>query len=283
MRLSFHRTLQQLRALLWMAVWLALAVFLSIWSMLAGIVVVLVGIAVIMWRPAREIFAGRPLDEDKPPDPELREREARYVVTQVLRTLTQVQVSYLSQEFSNDKEALAWLKRSLPRPYRHATEELHQQLEDAKRGETVPGTALALKVMARREEVMAQIDTLGRVHKRYPDHLIANPVIFVITEELSTDSNADPFVVVVAGWNPSKPTLLPHVDALTFFSEEDGGRQIRGQAPFEDVLSALSGQLELVEQHPRIYAARPVEDPVKCGVRLSKVPLGFIVGTAELV
>ena len=174
-------------------------------------------------------------------------------------------------------------KRALPRSYRDATPELCQQLEAARAGTPTPGTQLAVRVVARRDELLGMIAALDRARQRHPDIQVAHPVIFVVTENLSTDGSTEPQVVTVAGWNPRHPALLPHVDALTFFSEENQERQTRGQADFANVLSSLSRHLELVETEPKVYLARPVDDPVKEGVRLSRMPLGFVIGTAEFM
>lgn len=286
---TFEYRLWQLRILLWVLVWTSLCVFISMWTMAGGFALLGTGVALyyFLHSTKRGPFAHRPRPpSEQPPDtPEQREREARYMVTQMLRSLTRAQVTYLCQDFASDKEATAWLKNALPRGYRHSIEELHRQLQQAKAGKFIPeGTKLALRVLEHRDEMLATIAALERAHGDHPDHVIANPVIFVITEHLSTSGDDEPQVVTLAGWNPDKPALLPDVDLLNLFSEEGSERQIRGQAQLSAVKEALGKDLKVEGDEPAVYVVPAQdEDLARRGVTIGKVPLGFVIGTAELV
>lgn len=285
--MSLAYRLWQLRILLWIAVWTSLCVFISIWTMVGGIALLGVGIGLFWWMQTgnRGPFAHRPPKETqtRADDPATRERDARFMVTQVLRDLTRVQVAYLCQDFGSDREAAAWLKRSLPRGYRSVLEDIQRELDLARQGRGTNATRLARRVLERRDQMLRTIEALDRAHKEHPQHALANPVIFVITEHLSADGDEEPEIVTLAGWNPEKATLLPQVDRVNLFSENDGGRQIRGQAAMKELTAALKGELKRVNDEPRIHAIETPEDPVNLGVRLEKVPLGFVIGTAELI
>ena len=72
------------------------------------------------------------------------------------------------------------------------------------------------------------------------------------------------------------------MDQLAFFSEQEGGKQVRGQTDFRGALAALSKWISAVDGSP-IYAATPIDDPTRHGISLQKLPLGFMIGTAELL
>lgn len=281
MSLPFHHLLLHLRHLLWVGIWIGVSILLWIWSPPASII--FFGVGMIIYHLALKRGAFRPPKEPEAPAATNRELEATFVVTQVLKDLTRIQVTYLCQSFDSSKEARAWLKRALPRPYRKSLDELFRLLEKARLGASVPELKLAQRVLSRRDELLSMIDALERAHQERPTFAISNPVIFVITENLSTEPSAEPLVVTLSGWNPSQPTLLPQVDALTFFSELEGKRQIRGQADFKSTLKALSASLTLLEGDIPVYATQPVEDPARLGVHISKIPMGFTIGAAELV
>jgi len=286
--MSLAYRLWQLRVVLWVAVWTSLCVFISIWTMLGGVALLGAGIALFWWLQTtnRGPFAHRPPKEAPQrvdDDPATREREARFMVTQVLRDLTRVQVAYLCQEFGSDREAAAWLKRSLPRGYRTMLADIQRELDLAREGRGTDATRLARRVLERRDEMLRTIEALERAHKDHPGHALANPVIFVITEHLTADGDEEPEIVTLAGWNPEKAALLPRVDRLNLFSEHDGGRQIRGQAVMKDLAAALKGKLKRVNDEPAIHVIETPKDPVQLGVRLEKVPLGFVIGAAELL
>lgn len=285
---TLEQRIWQLRIALWVLIWLASCVLVSIWSMLAGAAAFGLGGGLLLWlrSTSRGPFGRRPAAaEALSEDPAQREREARYMVTQLLRNLTRIQVAYLCQSFSGPREGLAWLKRTLPRGYRQAAQQLQGQLEQARQGDDVPGVRLALRVLERRDALLRTIDALEEAHKDHHDHAIANPVIFVITEHLSSEEDADPIVVTLAGWNPSQPTLLPEVDTLNIFSEEGKERHIRGHAALADVRRVVTtGELRVINRDPKVYAADRLEgDLVRKGVTLNKVPLGFVIGAAEMM
>jgi hypothetical protein len=281
MGLPFHHLLLHLRHLLWVAIWLGVSILLWLWSPPASII--FFGLGLIIYHLAIRRGAFRPPKEQDAPAAPNRELEAKFVVTQVLKDLTRIQVTYLCQSFESRTEARAWLKRALPRPYRKSLDELFRLLEKARLGASVPELKLAQRVLSRRDELLRMIEALEQAHRKRPTFVISNPVIFVITENLSAEPSTEPLVVTLAGWNPIQPTLLPQVDALTFFSELEGKRQIRGQADFEGTLKALSTSLTLLSGEVPVYATQPVEDPARLGVHISKVPMGFTIGAAELV
>jgi hypothetical protein len=280
MRINLQQMFKQLIQMLWIAVWVGTTILIWYWTRLGAIAFATVGLALYLWALRKGKFTAKPRpEEQEPPD---RAREAQYMVTQVLRNLTRVQVAYLCQDFAGRNEGLRWLKRAMPRGFGDA-DELQARLERARVGHEVEGMELTMRVMALRDELLQLDKELARLHVERPEHAVANPVIFVITEHLSEQVN-EPLVVTLAGWNPEKRTLLPRVDALTFFSELDKGRQVRGQAEFDGARDALGQSLRVLSKEPRVYDAHPVEgDLASRGVKLSKVPLGFVIGTAELI
>lgn len=279
MRVDLYRLLKHLHHVLWIAVWLAASILLWRWTTVGATVFLCLGCILYLWALKRGVFKIRQqAQRDQGPT----ELEAKYMVTQVLRNLTRVQVAYLCQDFKSRSEARSWLKQALPRGYRQNLDILLENLEAERTGDGVDGMNLPRQILKLRQPLLQMVDALNEAHKTLPEHVIANPVIFVITENISVQ-DAEPLVVTLAGWNPSKPTLLPRVDALTFFSEIDGQRSIRGQTDFDGALEALKQNLNPLEGEPQIYAAEPIDDPVQHGVKLSKVPLGFVIGAAELV
>ena len=97
--MSLEQRLWQLRIMLWVMIWLALCVLVSIWSMFAGAAIFGVGGGLLWWlrSTGRGPFARRPPATRPPDDPAQREREARYMVTQLLRNLTRVQVDQVTK------------------------------------------------------------------------------------------------------------------------------------------------------------------------------------------
>lgn len=219
------------------------------------------------------------------------EDDARLLVTHLLRDLTRIQVAYLSQDFATADEGRRWLKRRLPRSYRSAIGQLHADLERARNGDPPEALQLAMRVMALRDELQRIEQALDEAARDHPDHAVARPVAFVITQNIRSEdadngSDAQPLVVSVAGLDPERPTLLGPVDAVTFFTEIDGSRQVRGQADFDDALDTLSAQLEPLpsdEQGPTVYVNHPNSSSSTQLPRLSRVPLGFVVGASEFL
>jgi hypothetical protein len=273
--------LRRLSHILMVATWLGLAILVGMFYLPVGAAILAVG-AILFIRALRRGFFKLPASvaEGAP----VSERDAKIVVTQVLRNLIRIQVAYLCQKFPSRAESRSWLKHALPRAFHESLDEMHASLENARLGNTSPGVKLALQIVGLRERLLALEDSLARAHTRHPDHSVAHPVIYVVTEHINADNGGEPDVVMLASWNPSLPTLIPEVDQLAFFSEQEGGKQVRGQAGFRQALAALAGQISALDgQDSTIYAATPVEDPVRHGLSLEKIPLGFMIGTAELL
>jgi len=284
MRFDLQQALKHLQHALWILIWCGASVLIWIWTPVGAVGFAGVGLVLYLWALRRGAFKVKPgTGAAAAADPADRRREAEYMVTQILRNLTRVQVAYLCQDFKNRAEGRRWLKTALPRGYRQNLEELQARLERARVGHEVEGMELTQRIIGLRAHVLGLIESLERLHKEHPDHVVSNPVIFVITENIS-EERREPLVVTLAGWNPEKRTLLPQVDALTFFSELEGGRHVRGQAEFDGARDALNKHFRVISKKPRIYDAQPVEgDLASLGVKLSKVPLGFVIGTAELL
>jgi len=272
--------LRRLTHLLLIAVWAGASVLAGIWYFPAGVATLGVGVLLLIRAIRRGSFN---LPERKQEGPaELGEREAKMLVTQVLRNLTRVQVAYLSQRFESRREARAWLKHALPRAFHQNLDELQSTLENARLGNTSPGLRLTMQILGLRDRVQGLEEALAKARQENPDCAVAHPLIFVVTEKLGADKETEPEVVVLAGWDPSRPTLLPRVDVVTFYSEVDGSKRVRGMAAFEPARRALGSRLRVLGDSP-VYKAEPVEDPAREGVSLEKVPLGFVVGTAEFL
>jgi hypothetical protein len=274
--------LRRLTHVLMVATWLGAVALAAIWHLPAAAGLFAAGVLGIYFG-RRLGFFRTSSRRDAERDAVNTEREAKYMVTQILRTLTRIQVAYLCQDFKSRAASRAWLKQALPRNLRQSLDELHSGLENARLGTPPPGLKLALRILELREPLLDMEKALDQAHREYPSHEVAHPVVFVVTEHLGATSDAEPEVVTLAGWDPSVPTLLPRVDAVTFLSPGDGGKQVRGQADFKNALEALSREVRPVDQVSSIYAAEPISDPAQHGVKLDKVPLGFVVGAAELI
>jgi hypothetical protein len=261
--------------LIWMASWPAAAVVLCAGGML-------------LYHGWRRGFFHAPRQEEEEEEPERparsNPREAKYMVTQILRLLTRVQVTYLCQTFAGPSEGRAFLKRALPRGMRGTLDELQRDLEAERRGERVPSLELAHRVVAERPRLLAIEGALEAAKSGHPDHTLAHPLIFVVTEGIDAQRESPPDVVLVSGWNPSRPTLMPEVDAVTLLSESEGGREVKGKQAFGPLLRALveRGQAREVSPSPRVYAVEAVESTADLGLEIEKVPLGFTIGSAEL-
>lgn len=271
--------LRRLTHMLIIAVWLGASVLAGIWYLPAGVIMLGIGVLLLI-RAIRRGSFDIPISKDAPA--EVSEREAKMLVTQVLRSLTRVQVSYLSQNFGSRSESRAWLKRTLPRAFHQNLDELHSTLENARLGNSSPGLRLTMQILGMRDRLQRLEEALAKAHEENPECAVAHPSIFVVTEKLGENDENEPEVLIVAGWDPSRPTLLPRADALTLFSEVDGGRKVRGVAVFESSLRALGSRLRALGES-LVYRAEPVDDPVREGVSLEKVPLGFALGTAEFL
>jgi hypothetical protein len=259
--------------------WIAGCFLAWLWYRPVGVALLGVGIALFWWALKRGAFT---VSRSKATEGVTTEREAKYMVTQVLRNLTRVQVSYLCQDFSSRAQSRAWLKQTLPRTFHSLLDELHHNLENARMGSEVPALRLARAILALRDRVLGLDGALASAKQDHPTAAIAHPVIFVVTEHLDVE-NAEPQVITLAGWDSSAPALLPRVDVLTFLSESDGGKLVRGQASFDAAVAALSQFIQPCDDEKTVYAAQAVADPAQHGVQLDKVPLGFVIGAAELL
>jgi len=208
---------------------------------------------------------------------------ARTMVTHLLRDLTRVQVAYLCQDFASPGAGKAWLKRSLPPAFHASLKNLHRDLEDARAGKEVESLRLTLRIMSQRRQLRDLEDALAAAKEELPDHTVAHPILFVVTEELDGTEGKEPGLITLAGWNPHEPTLLPRVDAVTVYSDLDAGKKVRGQAGWDEVMAALPGQIERLAPDGPVFSTSHVEDPVRSGVQLDKLPLGFTIGTADMV
>jgi len=216
------------------------------------------------------------------------EQAARYLVTKLLGDLTRVQVAYLSQQFESEAQARRWLKRALPRGYRGALPQLHADLLSTSGGDPPESVRLAMRVLEMRRQLDPVDAALEAAHAAWPNHAVARPVAFVITESIDLDDeNSEPLVVSAAGWDPSKPTLLPRVDVVTLFTEENSHKQVHGQIDFDTMAQQLQTQLERVENDEHsavaIYATKVLGAPGDLGLSLSRLPVGFVVGASEFL
>ena len=202
------------------------------------------------------------------------------LVTQMLKHLTRVQVAYLNQQFNTSKEGRAWLKRALGRGYEANLDELHAALEDATHGGRPDSLNLAFTLLDRQREIERIERALAIAKKTYPDHVLAQPTTFVITEQIAAAENEDPLPVTMVGWDVHHPTLLPPVDVVTLISKVDKERHVRGQAAMDDLLTTLALRIETFEGL-EIAIAPPGIDPVERGVKVSRIPLGFVIGASE--
>lgn len=275
-----ERFLRRLTHVLLVLTWLAGSALIGLWYRPLGVAALAAGVVLFFWAYKRGAFTLRRTATEGAVN---TEREAKVMVTQVLRELTRVQVSYLCQTFDTRAEGRAWLKQALPRIFHPSLDELHHNLETARLGSEVPSLRLASAILARRDDIQSLDKALDRAKKRHPEHQLAHPVVFVITDHLDATSDAEPKVITLAGWNPSTPALLPRVDMLTFVSEGEKGKIVRGQAHFSAAVAALGEFVGPVEEESDVFLAQPVDDPARHGVAIDKVPLGFVIGAAEFL
>jgi hypothetical protein len=272
--------LRRLSHVLIVATWLGAAILVGMFHLPAGVALLAVGIFLFIRALKRGSFK---LPESASASAPISERDAKIVVTQVLKNLIRVQVAYLCQKFPSRAESRSWLKNALPRAFRESLDDMHSGLENARIGNANPGVKLAVQIVALRERLLSLEDSLAKAHSEHPDHSIAHPVIYVVTEHIDAQHGGEPNVIMLATWNPTLPTLIPEVDQIAFFSEQEGGKKVRGQTDFRGALTSLSKWISAVEGRSSIYAATPIDDPVRHGVALEKLPLGFMIGTAELL
>lgn len=271
--------LHRLQHLLIIATGLAAVVLAGMWSPYAGAGLLAFEAVAFMVALRRGFFT---VPDTKPQQPINAELAARTMVTHMLKGLTRVQVAYLCRDFSSKSRSRAWLKKALPKAFQGSLDELHRNLEKARLGAEVESLRLAQRIVSYREQIRTMVKDLEQAADEH-GHSIGHPMFFVITEHLDADHNTEPKVVTLAGWNPTETTLLPYVDGITFYSDLDAGKKIRGQADFDQVLEAMPDQIQPLEPHSKTYLAQPVEDPGNLAVRLDKVPMGFTVGTEDML
>jgi len=211
----------------------------------------------------------------------------RVLVTRMLCDLTRVQVAYLSQTFHSTAEARSWLKNALPRAFRGAMGELRRDLEAAREGESPPSLKLAREVIALHQRMQPADECLDDLAKSHPDHAVARPVAFVITEHIDPeDPQSAPLVASAAGWDPEQPTLLPTVEVLTIVKKVAGRQEVCGQVDFAAARQIICRNTETkvdLADGTSIYITGPLANAEQPSIKTYKIPLGFMVGTAELL
>ncbi len=274
--------LNWIRHLLWLSIGLGVTILLGQWSPFLGAFAFVLCLLLYLYAFRRGFFkiqSKYAQSTQKGPS----EREATIFVTQLLKDLTRVQVTYLCQDFKTQAAGRAWLKKTLPRVFRNNIDEMQGKLDDAREGKILPELKLAMKIYQKRQTLLQMQSDLERLHKAHPRCTMASPVIFVITDDLSQKEQGNLDVITLASWNPSLPTLIPTVDTVAFFSEVDAGQKFRGHADFDAVRQLAGDHMEAVDPDAGIYLVEQLGDPVKMGVKLAKIPLGFVVGMAELL
>ncbi|MCC6750825.1 MAG: hypothetical protein IT371_24420 [Deltaproteobacteria bacterium] len=264
------------------ALWVASATLLYLWSPVLGIGFLALALPLLLWALRRPAGVAPPQRRSARSAAEL-ERQARVVVTQMLRALTTVQVGYLSQRFSDRAEGRAWLHRALPKSFRAVLETLQADLEAARDGTPPPGLKLALRLLERRTQLQEIEAALEAARHAHPECALARPMAFVVTEHIHWNGDREPEVLLVANVDPTKATLVPTVDAVTFLAPKTGGgTRIRGQVDFATAQRLLDGHLAPLEGSPGIFLARPIPEPQGLDARLGQLPLGFLVAASEM-
>lgn len=275
--------LYRLQHVLIISTGVAAVVLAGMWSPVAGACLLLVlGLTFALARK-RGVFT---IPEQPKEQTMSSEETARNMVTHLLKLLTRVQVSFLCQDFGSAKESRSWLKKALPRAFQQSLDDLHRNLERARQGSEVRSVRLAQRIMTHREKIQRMEQALEQALEQHDDPAkaaLAHPMIFVVTEHLDASGDTEPGVQILAGWDPTRPTLIPKVDGITFFSDLDAGKKIRGQADFDAVVAALPQCITPLDEQGETFLALPVEDPSKLAVRLDKVPLGFTIDTKEML
>ena len=278
-----NRLLHRLQHALILATSVGLVMLAWMWQPWAGMAASLL-CAVGLWTGTRKGLFNMPAEEPREAASGPAGMDAaRTMVTHMLRDLTRVQVAYLCKDFASPGAGKAWLKRRLPGAFQASFKVLHRDLEAARGGEEVESLRLARRILTHRDRMRELEDALADQMERHPDHTLAHPILFVVTENLDGSEEQEPEVITLAGWNPEEPTLLPRVDAVSLYSELDAGKKVRGQAPLEDLLRTLTGRVRKLDPDGLTYVTLKQKDPVRAGLRLDKVPLGFTIGTAEML
>lgn len=277
-----NRLLHRLQHALILATSVGLVLLAWMWQPWAGMAASLL-CALGLWAGTRKgLFTLPPEDQERAAGPAGMD-VARTMVTHLLKDLTRVQVAYLCQDFSSPGAGKSWLKRRLPGAFHASLKVLHRDLEAARAGEEVDSLRLARRILDRRADLRELEEALESHQEAHPGHALAHPILFVITQDLDGSEEKEPEVITLAGWNPEEATLLPEVDAVSLYSELDAGKKVRGQVTFTHLMDTLSGRLQRLDPEGRIFAAAPQKDPVRAGLRIDKVPLGFTVGTADML
>jgi hypothetical protein len=267
--------------LLALAIGVAIVILAGIWSKQAALFLFLLGGVLYGLALRRGTFS---LRKNSLPSPTNSLRDAKLMVTQILKSLTQVQVAYLCQNFTDRQEGRAWLKKALPSSFQTNLDELHHDLEKARLGAPVPGLKLVRAILSLKDRLFSLEEALKEAAQKHPDYTVSHPVIFVITDHIDGETMTEPKVIILAGWNTDNLTLLPHVDKVTIFSQIDGENRMRGQVTFDNLLAGLSQHLQpLDHQSPTIYRAAPLPESSPLPVTLEKIPLGFAIGAAEII
>jgi len=278
-----NRILHRLQHLLIIATSVGLVMLAWMWHPTAGMGASLL-CALGLWTGARKGLFNMPPEESRESMSGPAGMDAaRTMVTHLLRDLTRVQVAYLCKDHVSPKAGKAWLKRRLPGAFQASLKVLHNDLEAARGGEEPESLRLALRILTHRDRMRELEDALDRQLDAHPDHTLAHPILFVVTENLDGSEDQEPDVITLAGWNPEEPTLLPRVDAVSLYSELDAGKKVRGQATFDHLLRTLTGRIRKLDPEGLAYVTIQQKDPVRAGVRLDKVPMGFTIGTAEML
>ena len=195
-----------------------------------------------------------------------------------VRDLTKLQVAYLSQTFATPKAAQRWLKAALPREQRANAASLAEQLEAACRGERPPSAALALTLLARRQELDDLQQQLNAALVGHSDCAAASPALFVILEDDSAE------IALLASLDLSQPTLVPEVQRVTLFHEDDGAKRIDGQVAFDHLRHCLGPAVRAIDANSQVFLLNPKAlnlDKLRRTLQLRPVPLGFVVSGSE--
>lgn len=267
--------LHRLQHLLIISLGLGCVVLTWIWSPPASFALLIMEMLLFWWALRRGFF-DLPTATPRVFDSEKSAREAKAMVTHLLKALTRVQVTYLRRQFKSPRASRAWLKKALPKGFVKSLDDLHRDLEAARKGADVPSLKLAQRIVARIEELAPVQEALEQAQQQEPNLAAAQPMIFVSTENLEALEGSEPEIWTMAGWDPTEATLLPAVDMVAFFSDLDAGKKIRGQTDFRQMLRAMRS-IRLLREDGIIYAASPLEDPGRPGVPIDDLPMGFTV------
>ncbi|MCA9666113.1 MAG: hypothetical protein KC503_11015 [Myxococcales bacterium] len=269
--------------LLALAAWIVAVFWLWKRSPLAALILLslsAIAVLVTVWRKPKAGPGAITAEQLSQLDPAEAEKQARFVVTRMLATLTRAQVAYLGQSFDDAREAKAWLKRALPRTYRGMLDDLMRDLEAARRGEKPDALRLALRVVERKDEVERIERTLNKLAESREGYALAHPVIYVVTGGVDLESGAEPRVVLLSSIDLAQPTLLPAVEVINVFHQLDGERRIRGQATLAAVRRVFGNKIEKLPGKPVVYETKAIDPHAEMTLETAQV--GFVVSAGEL-